>query len=123
LRKLTPSLPKVLFAASLTLSAGAFTQQPAAYSPALDEASNPGQVMAEMTRRYKLDSNQRREIKPILESRAEDLKIIAGESDLRPEKRGEKIQELRRVCNREIEAVLHEHQRMLFDRDQNMEGR
>jgi hypothetical protein len=71
-----------------------------------------------MTRRYKLDSDQKRIVKPILESQAEDLKLIASESQLSPEQRGKKIHELRRVCNREIESVLDERQRMLFDHDQ-----
>jgi hypothetical protein len=104
------SLPQVMLAAMfLVSSAESFCQTP---------ASSPDHELAEMIRRYKLDSDQRREIKPILESEAEDLKIISSNSSLSPEQRGERCREVRRVCNREIEAVLHDRQRMLFDHDQ-----
>jgi hypothetical protein len=108
------SLPRVLFATCLLIcNAGSFSQ-----TPSLDQGADPAHELAEMTRRYKLDSDQRRVVKPILESQAEDLKLIASDTQLSFEQRGEKIHELRRVCNREIEAILHDRQRMLFDHDQ-----
>jgi|ERR1700733_3777188 len=114
------SLPRVMFVTSLLFfSAGSFCQKSTSvHVPSFDEASDPDHELAEMSRRYKLDSSQRREIKPILESQAEDLKIITGDSTLSPERRRERFQEVRRVCNREIEAVLHDRQIMQFDHDQ-----
>jgi hypothetical protein len=115
------SLSKVLLATSLLVcSTQSFCQKPVSVHdvPSFDQGSDPDHELAEMTRRYKLDSDQKRIVKPILESQAEDLKLIASESQLSPEQRGKKIHELRRVCNREIESVLDERQRMLFDHDQ-----
>jgi hypothetical protein len=64
----------------------------------------------EMTKRYKLGASQRPEVKSILESEADDLKAIF---DLPPGQRAEESKEIHRVCNREIEAVLHDQQRAI----------
>ena len=71
-----------------------------------------------MSKRYKLDSQQRSEIQSILQSRSEDLESISKDSGLTPDQRKKKADETKRVCNREIEAVLHEEQRAQFDKDQ-----
>jgi hypothetical protein len=114
------SLPKFMFVVGLLFHGGAchsHVSSSVQYAAAID-AEDPVQELAEMTTRYRLDSEQSHEIKPILESRAEDLNIIANDSRLSPEQRLDRLQELCRVCNREIEAVLHARQRVLFDRDQ-----
>jgi hypothetical protein len=73
-----------------------------------------------MTKRYKLDPSQRSEVRTILVAEAEDLQIISGDSDLSPNEPEHKVADLRRVCNREIEAVLHDEQRVRFDHDQKV---
>ena len=75
------------------------------------------QELDAMSKRYKLDSGQRSEIRSILQSRAEDLTAISEDSGLTPEQRKKKADETRRVCDREIEAVLHEGQRVQFDNE------
>jgi hypothetical protein len=121
MKSFMPSLSAVMFATFfLFCSAQSFFQTSTGVQHAIsfEQASDPDHELAENNKRYKLDSSQRDEIKPILESQAKDLKIIAGDSALSPEQRGEKSQDVRRVCSREIEAVLHDRQRMLFDHDQ-----
>jgi hypothetical protein len=106
------SLPVVVFAMSLMVpTTVSFCQAPHA-------SSGPEHELDEMTKRYKLERRQKTEIKMILESRAQDLQAIFSDSDLSPDQREHRSKELRRVCNQEIEAVLHEEQRQLFDHDQ-----
>jgi hypothetical protein len=85
--------------------------------PQLQLASleNPTLVLKQMTQRYKLDAEQQSEIKPILESEAQDAQNLAS---LPPSQREMKMKEIRALSNHEIDAVLHEPQRRLFDRDQ-----
>ncbi len=71
-----------------------------------------------MCKHYKLDAAQRAEIQPILQSRSEDLASISKDSRLTPDQRKRKADETRRVCNSEIEAVLHQEQRAQFVKDQ-----
>jgi hypothetical protein len=113
-------LLKFLLTASLLVWGGRSVaqQQPIQKPSSADGVSDPNHELSEMVRRYKLDSTQKRDIKPILESRAEDLENLRREDDLSPGQRAEKVQELRRVCNREIEAILHERQRVQFEQDQ-----
>jgi hypothetical protein len=92
----------------LSLAQDTFSQQPPV-SPQLGE----------MTKRYKLDKAQQSEIGPILSSEMEDLSFIAGDSQLLVNDRKARTEEVRRVCNREIMAVLHEQQRSQFERDQH----
>jgi hypothetical protein len=99
------SLPTVMFAMFLLFcSAACFSQTP----PGVQHGApvDPDHELAQMAARYKLDSTQKAEIKPILESRQEDLKLIASDSSLSPEQRGERLQD------------LHDSQITLFDRDQ-----
>jgi hypothetical protein len=120
-RKSNHFLSKLICAASLLFHGGwSFAQKsnPVQQVPSLHGAPSPSQELDVMTRRYKLDSKQRSEIKPILESRFEDLNYIASNSRLTEQQRGERTEEVRRVCNREIDAVLHDKQRMMFDHDQ-----
>jgi hypothetical protein len=80
---------------------------------------NPSQELEQMTKRYKLNAEQQKEIKPILESEDEDLEKVSA---LPPSQRDEKTKETRALCNREIEGVLHAAQRQLFDRDNGSMG-
>jgi hypothetical protein len=88
------------------------------HKPAPNQAADLNNELAKMNKRYKLEAKQRREIKLILESEAEDFQNIATDSSLSQDQRGEKDREVHRVCNREIDAVLHDRQRALFDQDQ-----
>ena len=96
-----------LLAAVLLLSdASSFSQQ------------NPSQQLEQMTKRYKLDAEQQREIKPILELESADLEKL---STLPPSERSGKAKQMQALCNREIEAVLHDRQKQLFDRDNGIQ--
>jgi hypothetical protein len=102
----------ILITGFLASSTGSFCQGP--------HATDPSHELDEMTKRYKLDPNQRSEVKTILMSEAEDLQTISSDSDLSPNQREHKVADLRRVCNREIEAILHDEQRLRFDHDQKV---
>jgi hypothetical protein len=110
------SLPLVILATCLMVcSIGSFCQVPQASSL---EVSAPEHELDVMTKRYRLESSQRNEIKTILESRAEDLQSISNDPRLSPDQREHRFKDVRRIGNREIEAVLHNRQRMLFDQGQ-----
>jgi hypothetical protein len=76
---------------------------------------DPSRELEQMTKRYKLDADQRNEIKPILESEADDIQSILTRP---PSEREAKLRETHALRNREIEAVLHQRQKQLFERDQ-----
>jgi hypothetical protein len=98
-----------LLAAILALSSSPMFCQP--------HLEDPSRELEQMTKRYKLDADQRNEIKPILESEAEDIQTILKKP---PSGREAKLRETHALCNREIDAVLHPRQRQLFERDQSL---
>jgi hypothetical protein len=57
-------------------------------------------------------------VKPILEPRAEDLKIIAGESQLSPEQRGERLRELRGSAIERLKQFCTSDRECCIDHDQ-----
>lgn len=70
--------------------------------------------LAELTKRLNLTQEQQKSIKPILEKQTKDMKAIHDNNSLTPEQRREKMMNLMKTTNQEINKTLTPEQQKKF---------
>jgi hypothetical protein len=86
--------------------------------PPVSGHRDPAQQLEGMTKRYNLSADQQSQIKPILESRQQQMQALRGDSSLSQEDRMAKMQSIRADSNKKIEAILNDDQKKQFEADQ-----
>ena len=85
---------------------------------------NPDAALARMTKRYHLSAAQQSQIKPLLQSRMQQMEALRGDSSLSREDRRTKMMSIRQDTRTRIEGLLNDKQKQKFDADeQRMEQR
>ena len=74
--------------------------------------------MAHLTKKLKLNSRQRDDIKPILEDREARIQTVRQDDTLTHEARTEKTTSILQETGNRIEAVLDNRQRQAFEKDE-----
>lgn len=79
---------------------------------------DPDAALARMARRYNLSPEQQSQIKPVLESRMQQMEALRGDSSLSREDRMSKMMSIRQDTRSRIEGVLNSDQKQKFDADE-----
>lgn len=76
------------------------------------------QRLANMTKRYKLTSDQQAQIKPILQDEQQQMMSMRSDTSMSKQDKMAKMQSTHQESQQKIEAVLTDEQRQKFDADQ-----
>jgi protein CpxP len=79
---------------------------------------DPDQRLAQMTKRYKLTSDQQSQIKPILQDEQQQMQSMHSDTSTSREDKRAKMQSMHQADQQKIEAILTDQQRQKFDADQ-----
>ena len=79
---------------------------------------DPDQLLARMTKRYKLTPDQQSQIKPILQDEQQQMQSMRTETSSSREDKRAKMQSMHQASTQKIEAVLTDEQKQKFDADQ-----
>jgi len=79
---------------------------------------DPDQMLAHMTKRYKLTADQQSQIKPILQDEQQQMQAMHADTSTSRDDKRAKMQSMHQASQQKIEAVLTDEQRQKFDADQ-----
>jgi periplasmic protein CpxP/Spy len=129
-RLLCSILQSGLLVSSLVCGAQAFAQEPGSppetsAPPAKQGPSganhgimDPDELLARMTTRYSLTTEQQDQVKPILVSQQHQVQGVRQDTTLSREDRTAKMQTIRTDSDAKIKAVLNDDQKKQFEQDQ-----
>jgi periplasmic protein CpxP/Spy len=79
---------------------------------------DPDQRLAQMTKRYKLTTDQQSQIKPILQDEQQQMQSLRSDTSSSREDKRAKMQSIHQADTQKIEAVLTDEQKQKFEADQ-----
>jgi Spy/CpxP family protein refolding chaperone len=79
---------------------------------------DPDQMLAHMTKRYNLTTDQQSQIKPILQDQQQQMQSLRSDTASSREDKMAKMQSIHEASTQKIEAVLTDQQKQKFEADQ-----
>jgi protein CpxP len=79
---------------------------------------DPDKMLAHMTKRYNLTSDQQSQIKPILQDEQQQMQAMHSDTTSSREDKMAKMQSMHQADQQKIEAVLTDQQKQKFEADQ-----
>jgi Spy/CpxP family protein refolding chaperone len=127
-------MKKVLIHAALAVSvalsgATTYAQEPSEQGPAGQHMGMHGQPpsadqrLQRMTQQLDLTSEQQQQIKPILESESQQMRVLHQDSSLSQQDRMTKMQAIRQESGSQIKALLNPDQQAKFEKMMSRQGR